>query len=173
MSIRSQQHMGCPGGSGGKESAIQETWIRFLGREDLLEKGMATHSSILAWRIPWTEEPGELTVCRVRNNWVTLSLSKLGEKKLQMRMFIIPTPNQNYEHYLILCKSQINSLWQRRILSFHGPISKIQVLLKKNSPVLMHMFPGYILALWCPVNWKKERKWSRSVVSSSLQARGL
>ena len=35
-------------------------WIRSPGREDLLEKGMATHSSILAWRIPWTEEPGRL-----------------------------------------------------------------------------------------------------------------
>ena len=38
--------------------AMQETWVRSLGREDPLEKGMATHSSILAWRIPWTEEPG-------------------------------------------------------------------------------------------------------------------
>ena len=38
----------------------QETWVRFLGWEDTLEKGMATHSSILAWRIPWTEESGEL-----------------------------------------------------------------------------------------------------------------
>ena len=38
----------------------QETWIPSLGREDSLEKGMATHSSILAWRIPWTEEPGGL-----------------------------------------------------------------------------------------------------------------
>ena len=37
-----------------------ETWVRFLGREDLLEKEVATHSSILAWRIPWTEEPGRL-----------------------------------------------------------------------------------------------------------------
>ena len=37
---------------------IQETQVRFLGWEDPLEKGMATHSSILAWRIPWTEEPG-------------------------------------------------------------------------------------------------------------------
>ena len=37
--------------------AIQETWVQFLGREDPLEKGMATHSSVLAWRIPWTEEP--------------------------------------------------------------------------------------------------------------------
>ena len=40
--------------------AIWETWVRFLGWEDPLEEGMATHSSILAWRIPWTEEPGGL-----------------------------------------------------------------------------------------------------------------
>ena len=39
---------------------MQETWIQFLDQEDLLEKGMATHPSILAWRIPWTEEPGLL-----------------------------------------------------------------------------------------------------------------
>ena len=40
--------------------AVWETWVRSLGREDPLEKEMATHSSILAWRIPWTEEPGGL-----------------------------------------------------------------------------------------------------------------
>ena len=40
--------------------AMQETWVRSLGQEDPLEKEMATHSSILAWRIPWTEEPGGL-----------------------------------------------------------------------------------------------------------------
>ena len=40
--------------------AMQETWVQFLGQEDPLEKEMATHSSILAWRIPWTEEPGRL-----------------------------------------------------------------------------------------------------------------
>ena len=40
--------------------AMQEIWVRFLGWEELLEEGMATHSSILAWRIPWTEEPGRL-----------------------------------------------------------------------------------------------------------------
>ena len=39
---------------------MQETWVQSLGREDSLEKGMATHSSTLAWRIPWTEEPGRL-----------------------------------------------------------------------------------------------------------------
>ena len=40
--------------------AMQETWVQSLGREDPLEKGMATYSSILAWRIPWTEELGGL-----------------------------------------------------------------------------------------------------------------
>ena len=40
--------------------SIQETWVRSLGQEDPLEKGMATHFSILAMRLPWTEEPGGL-----------------------------------------------------------------------------------------------------------------
>ena len=39
---------------------MQETWVRYLSQETPLEKRMATHSSILAWRIPWTEEPGGL-----------------------------------------------------------------------------------------------------------------
>ena len=40
--------------------AMQESWVQSLGWEDPLERGTATHSSILAWRIPWTEEPGGL-----------------------------------------------------------------------------------------------------------------
>ena len=40
--------------------AVQEAWFRSLGWEDPLEEGMATHSSIFAWRIPWTEEPGRV-----------------------------------------------------------------------------------------------------------------
>ena len=40
--------------------AMQETWARSLGRENPLEEDMATHSSILAWKIPWTKEPGGL-----------------------------------------------------------------------------------------------------------------
>ena len=40
--------------------AMRETWLRSQGQEDPLEKGMVTHSTILAWRISWTEEPGEL-----------------------------------------------------------------------------------------------------------------
>ena len=54
-----------------KPPAVQETWVRFLNWEDPLEKGMATHSSILAWRIPWTKEHGGLQSMgseRVRQN---------------------------------------------------------------------------------------------------------
>ena len=52
---------GFPDGSDGKDlPAMQETWIQSLGREDTLKKGIATHTSILAWRIPWTDEPGRL-----------------------------------------------------------------------------------------------------------------
>ena len=52
---------GFPCGLDSKESpAVQKTWVRSLGWRDPLEEGMATHSSILAWRIPWTEEPGRL-----------------------------------------------------------------------------------------------------------------
>ena len=51
--------------------AMQETQVRFLGWEDPLEKGMAIHSSILAWRIPWTEEPGRL---------MTMGSQRVGNK---------------------------------------------------------------------------------------------
>ena len=54
--------------------AMQETWVQSLGGEDHLEKGKATHSIILVWRIPWTEEPGWLQSTgsqRVRHDWVT------------------------------------------------------------------------------------------------------
>ena len=54
--------------------AMQKIWVPFLGLEDPLEKGMATQSNNLAWRIPWTEEPSELQSMgsqSVRHNWAT------------------------------------------------------------------------------------------------------
>ena len=55
------EDLGFPGGSKVKNlTAVQETQVQSLGGEDPLEKGMANHSSILAWRIPWTEEPSGL-----------------------------------------------------------------------------------------------------------------
>ena len=57
-------NLGFPGGACGKEPACRcrrhETQVLSVGQEDPLEEGMATHFSILAWRVPWTEEPGEL-----------------------------------------------------------------------------------------------------------------
>ena len=63
--------------------AVQVTRVRSFGREDPLQKGMATHSSILAWRIPWTEGPGGLQSMafqRVGHDWATKT-STSGEKK--------------------------------------------------------------------------------------------
>ena len=65
-----------PGGSDGKESSCNavRSWVRSLGRRDRLEKAMATHCSILAWRMTWTEEPGGLQVMglwRVGHDWAT------------------------------------------------------------------------------------------------------
>ena len=77
--------------------AMQETYVRSLGRGDLLEKGMATHSSILAWRMPWTKEPGWLQSVRfqrVRHDCATftffffLMLGKIegGRRRERQRM---------------------------------------------------------------------------------------
>ena len=70
--------MGFPGGSTVKNlPAVQETWVGSLGQEDSLEKEMATHSIILAWEIPWTEEPGGLQSMgsqRVRHDLATKPL---------------------------------------------------------------------------------------------------
>ena len=57
-----------------KLPAMQKTWVWSLGQEDPLEKGMAAHSSTLAWRIPWTEEPGGLQSMgsqRIEHGWAT------------------------------------------------------------------------------------------------------
>ena len=58
-------------------TAMQETQVRSLNREDPLEKGMATHSSILAWEIPWTEEPGGVRITDLLSS-VSLSRESLN-----------------------------------------------------------------------------------------------
>ena len=65
--------------------AVQETWVQSLGWEDPLEKGMATHSSILAWKIPWTEEPG--------------GYSPWGRKESDIQLCLGPSR----KHCLVLC----------------------------------------------------------------------
>ena len=72
---------------------MQETWVQSLGWEDLLKEGMATHSSVFAWRIPWTEEPGGLQSMgsqRLGHDWVTKHSTVLikessGVKRLEQQ----------------------------------------------------------------------------------------
>ena len=77
LDIMKTYFMGVPGGSAVKNPhASQKAWVQSLGQEDPLEEGMATHSSILAWRIPWTEELGGLQSIawqRVRHDWSDLA----------------------------------------------------------------------------------------------------
>ena len=60
---------------------MQETWVQSLGREDPLEKEMGTHSSILAWEIPWTEEPGGLQSMRLQESDTALQLNNSNNKE--------------------------------------------------------------------------------------------
>ena len=72
--------------------AVQEIWVRSLGWEDPLEEGMATHSSILAWRIPWTEESGRLQskeFQRVGHDLVSNTTTIFNEKHKVARAFIL------------------------------------------------------------------------------------
>ena len=77
----------------------QETWIWSLGQEDLLEKVMATHSSFLAWKIPWTEESGGLQsigLQKVGHDWSNLAAPWLGNSQLHMLGF---SGDTDLEHF--------------------------------------------------------------------------
>ena len=79
---------------------MQETWVWSLGQEDTLEKGMATHSSILAWGISWTEKPGRLQSMRserVGHDWLPLLLSdkQQGFTVQHRELYSIYWNNQN------------------------------------------------------------------------------
>ena len=66
--------------------AMQETWVRFPSWEDPLGKGMATHSSILAWRIPWTEKPGGL---QSRGCKESDPIEQLGTAQHRLMMYLL------------------------------------------------------------------------------------
>ena len=106
--------------------AMRETWVRSLGQEDPLEKEMATHSSILAWRIPWTEEHGGLQSTgsqRVGHNWetsltsLTISIKESGRswrsvfdtRKKQNRKDVLCSTG-NYTQYLVITRNGGTSL---------------------------------------------------------------
>ena len=108
--------------------AVQETQVRSLGREDPLEEGMATHSSILAWRIPWTEEPGgpqSMRSQRVRRDLVTEHAKyKKKRKKSQFLKEISPNP--------VLCASV-----QRMVMEKWAHVRK--VIFKPMATIPVHL----------------------------------
>ena len=57
--------------------AVRETWVRSLGQEDPLEKEMATHSSVFAWEIPWTEGPGSYSPCGTKEDAAAVAAKSL------------------------------------------------------------------------------------------------
>ena len=115
----------CPGGTTGKESGYQcrrfKMQVQSLGREDLLEKGMATHSSVLVWRISWTEEPGRLQSIVsqrvISQNLITWThLDTRGDGKGRTRQLL--HRNSVKKEYKSLRNTylppQQNSLWQKK-----------------------------------------------------------
>ena len=110
--------------------AMRETWVRFLGWEDPLEKGMATHSSVLAWRIPQTEEPGGLQSMgstRVRHDRTTKHSTFNG------RAFF---PQQNL---IPLYKSDRKELLESTAPTICRPLVGLSPLDPREAPVFWHL----------------------------------
>ena len=113
-------------------SAMQNIWVQSLGWEDPLEKEMATHSSILAWRIPWTEEPGGLQSIgsqRVGHDWVTNTSAFNGSYPKDVRQWIF-----FIESYYILCRIwQLGHNMYSSLKKKEDPISKFTLLISMFS----------------------------------------
>ena len=108
-------------------AAMQESWVWSLGWEDPLEKGMATHSSILAWRTPWTEEPGGLPPVRsqrVRHNWETFTFTSFHSSNIKWYTYTL-----NKQSYLA-----IKNIQQFMCSSTHLLIKNWKVYLNKTHP---------------------------------------
>ena len=88
---------------------MQETWVRSLGQEDPLEEEMATHTSVLAWRIPWTEEPGG-SFTFIKRLFSSFSLSAIGMTNANQNCNeASPHTSQNDHHQK---KSTNNTCWR-------------------------------------------------------------
>ena len=127
------------GGGQGLLPATQETRVPSLGLEDPLDKGMATHSSILAWKIPWTEDPGRLQIMgsqRVKHNWVTNTFS------FTSTLYI---PSNLLHAHQVSVRVGIQEMFIKRINEWlrYGPktclnpLSKLQILRTNTRPILL------------------------------------
>ena len=94
---------------------VQENWIPFLGQEDPLEKEMATHSSFLAWRIPWTKEPGRLQSMALQQSDTTERLNKSTCAHTHTHK---KTHTHSHTHTVLLCST--GNPTQYLIITYRG-----------------------------------------------------
>ena len=113
--------------------AIQETWVQSLGQDDPLENRMATHSSILAWRIPWTEEPGKLQSTGSQS-WTLLNDTHLFHSPLGISF---PTSNTGCLLSLPATRSSMKTLCRYLLWVSEVPGSVLDrnCLVNQNRPV--------------------------------------
>ena len=139
--------------------AMQETRVQSLSLEDTLEKGMAIHSRILAWKIPWTEEPGRLPsmgLKRVGHNWVTntftfsfhFSLMPFGTISsisiyriflyisIIIIIYIVYSSDPNYYVFWTVVKVMSNSLWPHGLQHTRFPCPSLSPGICSNSYLL-------------------------------------
>ena len=110
--------------------AMQETWVQSLSGEDPLEKGMATHSSILAWKIPQTEEPGRLSsmvLKRAGHNWVTNT--SIINHRMDRRLCVTGSLRRSPETVTALFAN-----WPYSNIKLKVKKKKIQIVLWIKSP---------------------------------------
>ena len=139
--------------------AMQETWVRSLGRGDPLEKEMATHSSNLAWRIPWTEElsgPQSTGLQRVRHDWATSLFTFMHRRrKWQPTPVFLPGESQGWGAWWAAIYGVAQSGTWLKWLSSSSSIINIKIFISVKSttsstfffPVSLHLpFLRYTLS---------------------------
>ena len=143
--------------------AMQETWVQFLGQEHPLQKQMATHSSILAWRIPWTVEPGGLQsmgIQRIRHNWVTSIFTFSLKSWSWMSGETEPKEISKSEHALRTTSAQIPT---KGSFIYHKPVNKLQMKGGKKGENFIFDFYSELIILII-------NKILRSIKHGSVQA---
>ena len=129
-----------------------EIWIWSLGWEDPLEKSMANHSSILAWRIPWTEETGGLQSLgseRVRHYWMTNAFTftcTSSSPSPVLPTLSLPTPNSSGNHQCVTCICESVSVLFCLLILFFFKISRINEIIWYLSSFDLFYSTKY---LWC------------------------
>ena len=149
---------------------MRETWVWSRGREDPLEKGMATHSSILAWEIPWTEEPGGLHskgLQRVRRDWATEHNPIYINAQLFWGVYSKWLGGDSVSKIQYL-RSFRKTLWG---IFHHWALSQAQLFLSSRIKAgqclpLLWSFPGESESN-CNQGIEKKKKWSRVLSQST------